>query len=42
MNDKVKYWTELSDYDYDTALAMLNTGRYLYDQGTLRFHFRKY
>ncbi|MFZ4582599.1 MAG: HEPN domain-containing protein [Paludibacter sp.] len=30
MNDKVKYWTELSDYDYDTALAMLNTGRYLY------------
>ncbi len=30
MNDKVKYWTELSEYDYDTALAMLNTGRYLY------------
>lgn len=30
MNDKVKYWTELSDYDYDTAEAMMKTGRYLY------------
>ena len=30
MNDKVKYWSELSEYDYDTALAMMNTGRYLY------------
>jgi len=30
MNDKVKYWTELSEYDYDTALAMMKTGRYLY------------
>ena len=28
--DKVKYWSELSDYDYDTADAMLRTGRYLY------------
>lgn len=26
MNDKVKYWTELSEYDYDTALAMMKTG----------------
>lgn len=30
MNEKVKYWTELSDYDFDTALAMMSTGRYLY------------
>lgn len=30
MNDKVKYWSELSDYDFDTALAMMQTGRYLY------------
>lgn len=28
--DKVKYWTELSDYDLDTAIAMFNTGRWLY------------
>ena len=28
--DKVKYWSELSDYDNDTADAMLRTGRYLY------------
>ena len=28
--DKVKYWSELSEYDYDTALAMMQTGRYLY------------
>jgi HEPN domain-containing protein len=30
MNKKVKYWIELSDYDLDTALAMFQTGRYLY------------
>ncbi|MFH1159586.1 MAG: HEPN domain-containing protein [bacterium] len=30
MTDKVKYWIELSDYDLDTASAMLSTGRYLY------------
>lgn len=30
MKDKVTYWTELSDYDFDTAVAMLETGRYLY------------
>lgn len=23
MDDKVKYWLELSDYDLETALAML-------------------
>ena len=28
--DRVKYWIELSDYDLDTADAMLRTGRWLY------------
>jgi len=30
MDDKVKYWIDLSDYDLDTALAMLESRRYLY------------
>ena len=30
MNDKVKYWLELSEYDLETALAMLDSKRYLY------------
>jgi len=30
MDEKVKYWLELSDYDLETALAMLNSKRYLY------------
>lgn len=30
MNDKVTYWVEMSDYDFDTANAMLETRRYLY------------
>ena len=30
MNDKVTYWIEMSDYDFDTANAMLTTKRYLY------------
>lgn len=30
MNEKVKYWLDLSDYDYDTAVAMQQSGRYLY------------
>lgn len=30
MDDKVKYWLELSDYDLETAFAMLNSKRYLY------------
>lgn len=30
MNDKVTYWIEMSDYDFDTANAMLATKRYLY------------
>ena len=28
--DKVQYWTELSDYDLDTADAMFRTRRWLY------------
>ena len=30
MNDKMTYWIEMSDYDFDTAKAMLETKRYLY------------
>lgn len=30
MNDKVIYWVDMSDYDFDTANAMLATKRYLY------------
>ena len=30
MNDKERYWVEMSDYDFDTAKAMLETKRYLY------------
>lgn len=30
MNEKVKYWLDLSDYDYETAVAMQQSGRYLY------------
>ena len=30
MDDKITYWVEMSDYDFDTAKAMLSTGRYLY------------
>ena len=30
MNIKVKYWTELSEYDMKTAEAMLQSKRYLY------------
>ena len=29
-SDKVTYWADLSDYDYETALAMQKTKRYLY------------
>ena len=28
--ENIKYWTEISDYDLETAKAMLQTGRYLY------------
>jgi HEPN domain-containing protein len=27
---KIEYWDEMSDYDLETAKAMLQTGRYLY------------
>jgi len=30
MDDKVKYWIEISDYDLETAEAMLQSKRYLY------------
>jgi len=30
MDDRIKYWQELSDYDLETAIAMLNSKRYLY------------
>ena len=30
MDNKVTYWIEMSDYDLETANAMLLTGRYLY------------
>jgi HEPN domain-containing protein len=30
MDERVKYWVELSDYDFDTAMAMQQSGRYLY------------
>lgn len=28
--DRVQYWTEISDYDLDTAEAMFSSGRWLY------------
>ncbi|MCL2486752.1 MAG: HEPN domain-containing protein [Oscillospiraceae bacterium] len=30
MNDKVKYWFDIAEYDIQTAKAMLKTSRYLY------------
>jgi HEPN domain-containing protein len=30
LNPKIKYWVDLSDYDLETAEAMLKTKRYLY------------
>ncbi|MDR1321409.1 MAG: HEPN domain-containing protein [Gracilibacteraceae bacterium] len=30
MNERVEYWLELADYDFETAKAMLQTKRYLY------------
>lgn len=30
MDEKVKYWVDLSEYDLETAKAMLDTKRYLY------------
>ena len=30
MEDKIRYWVDLSDYDLETADAMLKSKRYLY------------
>jgi HEPN domain-containing protein len=30
MNEKTRYWVEISDYDLETAEAMLQSRRYLY------------
>ena len=30
MESKIKYWIDLSDYDLETAIAMLHSKRYLY------------
>lgn len=30
MDDKIRYWTSLADYDLETARAMLQTERFLY------------
>ncbi len=30
MSEKIKYWIDLSDYDMETAIAMLKSKRYLY------------
>ena len=30
MNEKVKYWVEISEYDFETAKAMLESKRLLY------------
>ncbi|MDU9050425.1 MAG: HEPN domain-containing protein [Candidatus Electrothrix sp. Rat3] len=30
MTDQVQYWVELSEYDIETAQAMLKSRRYLY------------
>jgi HEPN domain-containing protein len=30
MEEKVKYWVELAEYDLETASAMLKSKRYLY------------
>ena len=30
MDDKIRYWVDIAEYDLATAEAMLTTGRYLY------------
>ena len=30
MSDQMRYWMELSEYDIETAIAMLKSKRYLY------------
>ena len=30
MNERVRYWIDIADYDFETAKAMLKSKRYLY------------
>ena len=30
IEDKISYWTDIAEYDFETARAMLNSRRYLY------------
>ena len=30
MNDRVAYWVDIADYDFDTAKALMESKRYLY------------
>ncbi|MCL2518741.1 MAG: HEPN domain-containing protein [Oscillospiraceae bacterium] len=30
MSERIQYWIEIAEYDFETAKAMLQTGRYLY------------
>jgi HEPN domain-containing protein len=30
MDEKIKYWIDIAQYDYETAKSMLDAGRYLY------------
>ncbi len=30
INEKIKYWIDIAEYDLETAKAMLSTKRYLY------------
>jgi len=30
VNDKIKYWLDISDYDLETAEAMISAGRLIY------------
>jgi HEPN domain-containing protein len=30
MDDKIKYWLDIAEYDLDTAKSLLESGRYLY------------
>lgn len=30
MNERIEYWVDIAEYDYETAVAMLNARRFLY------------
>ena len=30
VNERYSYWEDIAEYDFETANAMLNSGRYLY------------